>query len=97
MWSTDEATRCQGSKEMRTFSVALLSALSLLAVPALAAPAAPAAAVVPANEAPPLRMLPRWAVPQSYGLALQGDPAAAGYRGEVTITLDLEKPSDHLW
>ncbi|MGH9809618.1 MAG: M1 family metallopeptidase, partial [Terriglobia bacterium] len=28
---------------------------------------------------------------------MQGDPAAADYRGEVTITVDLKKPSDHLW
>lgn len=82
---------------MRTFSVALLSTLSLLAIPALAAPAGSVAAVVPANEALPLKMLPRWAVPQSYALALQGDPSAPGYRGEVTITVDLKKPSDHLW
>jgi len=82
---------------MRTFSVALLAALSLLAIPALAAPTDSAPAVVPANEAPPLKMLPRWAVPQSYALALQGDPSASGYRGEVTITVDLKKPSDHLW
>ena len=82
---------------MRSLPVALLSALSLLAIPALAAPAGSVAAVVPANEAPPLTMLPRWAVPQSYALSLQGDPAAADYRGEVTITVDLKKPSDHLW
>jgi alanyl aminopeptidase len=82
---------------MRTFRLALLSILSLLAVPALAAPAGSVAAVVPADEAPPLKMLPRWAVPRSYALALQGDPSAPGYRGEVTITVDLKKPSDHLW
>jgi alanyl aminopeptidase len=82
---------------MRTLPIALLCALALLAIPAFAAPAGSAAAVVPANEAPPLKMLPRWAVPQSYALALQGDPAAADYRGEVTITVDLKKPSDHLW
>ena len=82
---------------MRTFRIALLSILSLLSVPALAAPAGSVAAVVPADEAPPLKMLPRWAVPRSYALALQGDPSAPGYRGEVTITVDLKKPSDHLW
>jgi alanyl aminopeptidase len=82
---------------MRTLPVALLSGLSLLAVPAFAAPANSAAAVIPTNEAPPLKMLPRWAVPQSYELALQGDPAAADYRGVVTITVDLKKASDHLW
>lgn len=71
---------------------ALLSALSLLAIPAFAA-----TADVSANEAPPLEMLPRWAVPQSYELALQGDPAAAGYQGVVTIAVDLKKASDHLW
>ncbi|HEX5459529.1 MAG TPA: M1 family aminopeptidase [Steroidobacteraceae bacterium] len=81
---------------MRTLPAALLSALSLLAIPALAAPAE-SAAVVPASEAPPLRMLPRWAVPQSYQLALQGDPAAGDYRGVVTIAVDLKKASDHLW
>ena len=82
---------------MRTFPAALLSALSLLAVPAFAAPAGPAGAVIPATEPPPLRMLPRWVVPQSYELALQGDPAAASYQGVVTIAVDLKKASDHLW
>src|SRR5690242_4192705 len=82
---------------MRILPIVLSSALSLLALPALAAPVGSAAAVVAANEAPPLRMLPRWAVPQSYELALQGDPAAGDYRGRVTIAVDLRKASDHLW
>jgi alanyl aminopeptidase len=87
----------KGSNNMRTLPIALLSVLSLTAIPALAAPAGAAAAVVPANEAPPQQMLPRWAVPRSYLLALQSDPAAATYRGQVTITVDLKKASDHLW
>ncbi|HEY6515285.1 MAG TPA: M1 family metallopeptidase, partial [Steroidobacteraceae bacterium] len=82
---------------MRTLPIALLSVLSLTAIPAPAAPTGAAAAVVPANEAPPQQMLPRWAVPRSYLLALQSDPAAATYRGQVTITVDLKKASDHLW
>ncbi|MHB8812249.1 MAG: M1 family metallopeptidase [Steroidobacteraceae bacterium] len=82
---------------MRTLPVALLSVLSLLAAPAFAAPADSAAAAVPSNEAPPLEMLPRWAVPRSYRLALQGDPAAAGYQGTVTVVIDLKKASNHLW
>ena len=94
----DSAIRaCKGSNNMRTLPIALLSVLSLTAIPALAAPAGTPAAVVPANEAPPLQMLPRWAVPRSYLLALQSDPAAPSYRGQVTITIDLKKASDHLW
>jgi len=64
---------------MRTLTVSLLSVLSLLATPTFAAPAESAAS---ASDAPPLEMLPRWAVPQSYRLALRGDPAGAGYHGE---------------
>jgi len=82
---------------MRILPIVLSSALSLLAIPALAAPAEAGAAVVPANEAPPLRMLPRWAVPQSYLLSLRGSPDATGYQGVVTISVDLKKASDHLW
>ncbi|HEV2268550.1 MAG TPA: M1 family metallopeptidase [Steroidobacteraceae bacterium] len=90
-------TRCPGSKKMRTLTVALLSVLSLLATPTFAAPADSAAAAAPANEAPPLAMLPRWAVPRSYRLALRGDPAGAGYQGVVVIAVDLKKAADHLW
>ena len=82
---------------MRTLPIALLSVLSLTGIPAVAGPAAVPAAVVPAHEAPPLQMLPRWAVPRSYVLALQSDPSATSYRGQVTITVDLKKASDHLW
>lgn len=80
---------------MRALSLALLSALSLMTIPALAAPAGSAA--VAANETPPLEMLPRWAVPQSYALALKGDPASSGYSGVVSIAIDLRRASDHLW
>lgn len=82
---------------MRTLPAALLSVLSLLAIPAFAAPADSATAAVSANEAPPLEMLPRWAVPRSYRLALRSDPAASSYQGTVTIVVDLKKASDHLW
>ncbi len=84
--------------------LSLLSLLSLAAASALAVPgrssaaiAPPSAAIVPSSEAPPLEMLPRWAVPQSYVLALRSDPAASDYRGTVTIAVDLRKTSDHLW
>lgn len=82
---------------MRTLTAALLTVLSLLVTPAFAAPADSAAAAAPASEAPPLAMLPGWAVPRSYRLALRGDPAGAGYQGVVTIAVALKKASDHLW
>jgi len=83
---------------MRSLSAALLSVLSLVAIPALAATAADtSAAAVSADDAPPMQMLPRWAVPRSYLLALRGDPAGSSYRGTVTIAVDLRKASDHLW
>ena len=82
---------------MRTLPLALLSVLSLGPIPAFAAPAGPTGAAVPVKEAPPLEMLPRWAVPHAYLLSLRGDPAASGYHGMVTIAVDLKKPSDHLW
>ncbi|MGH8149227.1 MAG: M1 family peptidase, partial [Steroidobacteraceae bacterium] len=85
---------------MRALPRVLLSVLSFVAVsvPAvLAAPPDLSAASAPSNEAPPLEMLPRWAVPRSYVLALRSDPAASRYRGVVRIAVDLKKASDHLW
>lgn len=45
----------------------------------------------------PLGKLPRWAVPQSYDLHLRVDPRQGDYSGSVTIKLQLQQPSDHLW
>ena len=42
-------------------------------------------------------MLPRWAVPQAYRLALRSDPAGADYQGVVSIAVELRKAADHLW
>src|SRR6185312_11555641 len=82
---------------MRTLACILLALLTPLTAPAFGATSDSGAAIVAANEAPPLGMLPRWAVPQSYALELRSDPAAAGYRGVVTIVVELRKASDHLW
>ena len=54
-------------------------------------------AVSGSKEKPPLEMLPRWAVPQSYQLELRSDPQKNDYSGTVTIAVDLKKSSDHLW
>ncbi|MEO6969105.1 MAG: M1 family metallopeptidase [Rhodanobacteraceae bacterium] len=77
---------------------ALISCVGLTLAHAVAAdPAMPADAASKTNEAPPLEMLPRWAVPQSYDLSLRSDPDQPGYSGTVTIAVDLKKASDHLW
>ncbi|MER3546977.1 MAG: aminopeptidase, partial [Rhodanobacteraceae bacterium] len=49
------------------------------------------------DESPPLEMLPRWAAPQSYELAIKSDPDQPGYSGTVAIAVDLKQASDHLW
>lgn len=41
--------------------------------------------------------LPAWAVPQSYDLALKGNPVQSNYTGAVRIDVQLKQASDHLW
>ncbi|MGN6313870.1 MAG: M1 family metallopeptidase, partial [Rhodanobacteraceae bacterium] len=78
-----------------TLALACCASL-ILAQPALAQKPTTAKASASA-ETPPLEMLPRWAVPQSYELSLRSDPQKSGYSGTVTIAVDLKKASDHLW
>jgi alanyl aminopeptidase len=73
------------------------AAVGLLAVAGAvwAAPAQPAHAL--ARDTPPLIRLPDWAVPESYDLALRGDPAQSRYSGTVTIAVNLKRASNYLW
>ncbi|MHB8448092.1 MAG: M1 family metallopeptidase [Rudaea sp.] len=49
------------------------------------------------KDQPPLETLPRWAIPESYALALRIDPAQSGFSGNVAIRFRLKQPSDHVW
>jgi aminopeptidase N len=85
---------------MRVLPVMTMVGLLVLVGAATAASSRQAeghAAAAAKSEAPPLEMLPRWAVPESYDLAIKSDPARSGYSGTVTIAVDLKKTSDHLW
>jgi aminopeptidase N len=87
---------------MRAVPVLLLAVLLAPAAPALANGVHPAAKTATAGNghndgSPPLEMLPRWAVPESYDLALRSDPDEPGYSGTVVIAVDLGKASNHLW
>ncbi|HET7268701.1 MAG TPA: M1 family metallopeptidase [Oleiagrimonas sp.] len=46
---------------------------------------------------PPLERLPGWAVPEAYSLAFRIDPAKSHFSGTDIITVELKKPSDHVW
>jgi len=67
-----------------------MAACSLCCSAALAAPAAPDTAV-------PHGKLPRWAIPQSYQLALRIDPEQADFTGITRIKVQLKQASDFLW
>lgn len=64
-----------------------LASLAMACGSALAATAEPA----------PLGKLPRWAVPESYALALRVDPRQSDFSGTAVIDFDLKKDSDHVW
>lgn len=55
------------------------------------------AALAATKEETPLGLLPRWAVPQSYRLALKIDPRVHDFSGNATIRVKLAQASDHLW
>jgi alanyl aminopeptidase len=85
---------------MRTISAVAMAGLLVVAGAALARPPQAVAnrpATAKAAETPPLTRLPDWAVPESYELALKSDPARPGYRGKLTIAVDLMRASNHLW
>ncbi|WP_423820738.1 M1 family metallopeptidase [Salinisphaera sp. SPP-AMP-43] len=62
-----------------------------LALSALAGSAAAADSQAPTGK------LPRWAVPQSYDIALKADPAAARFSGQARIQVALDKSSRVIW
>lgn len=82
---------------MRALLSVLLCVPVIVAGSVVAEPAHSTAATAPSGQTPPLERLPRWAVPQSYVLALRSDPAAPRYRGAVTMVVELKRASDHLW
>jgi alanyl aminopeptidase len=84
---------------MRVISAVMMAGLLAMAGTALVLPGTAAAKAAAASSAtkPPLTRLPPWAVPQSYDLSIKSDPNQPGYSGEVTIAVDLRKPSNYLW
>jgi alanyl aminopeptidase len=75
----------------------VMTVLLAVAGLALAKPlTAPKHATANTGDAP-LTRLPDWAVPESYDLSIKSDPDQPGYSGAVTIAVDLEKASNHLW
>ncbi|HSN00729.1 MAG TPA: M1 family metallopeptidase [Rudaea sp.] len=49
------------------------------------------------SDQPPLKTLPRWAIPESYALDLRIDPAQKDFSGKVAIKVELTQASDHVW
>ncbi len=84
---------------MRVIFAVMMAGLLALSGTALAKPphAARHAAAASSSEAPPMTRLPGWAVPESYDLSIKSDPDQPGYSGTVTIAVDLNKASNHLW
>ncbi len=56
-----------------------------------------AAAFAATADRAPQGRLPGWAVPQSYQIAFQVDPAQQDFSGTTTIKVKLTKASEHLW